>query len=210
MGRVAGPYEAEFPIGTIVRVADREGLERFQREWRFHHPLGDEQLEFGGCVALVLDVGYYHGGDELYRLEGIPGTWHEVCLAAEGVRREDVKPPLFVIDGDDLMLCRSLETLEAFVEPPDAAAACVFDAEGRVLALRAITHEPRALRSLRRWLPRRRCTRALPTATIEPRTLEAALKRILSPLDAEIRQRTLEEIVASIERFGIRDHGETR
>lgn len=210
MGRVAGPYEAEFPIGTIVRVADRESLERFQREWRFHHPLGDEQLEFAGCVALVLDVGYYHGGGELYSLEGIPGTWHEVCLAAEGVRREDVKPPLFVIDGDDLMLCRSLEALEVFVEPPNAADACVFDAVGRVLVLRAVADEPKALRSLRRWIPRRRFTRALPTATIDPRTLEGALKRILSPFDAEIGQRTLEEIVAGIDRFGIRIQGDTR
>ena len=37
-------------------------------------------------VIRVLDerVGYYHGGDVLYELEGVPGVWHEVCLRKAG------------------------------------------------------------------------------------------------------------------------------
>lgn len=27
-------------------------------------------------------VGFYHGGDELYGLEGVPGLWHKQCLTA--------------------------------------------------------------------------------------------------------------------------------
>jgi hypothetical protein len=33
----------------------------------------------------VKDVGFYHGGDELYQVAGIPGTWHEECLEAVGL-----------------------------------------------------------------------------------------------------------------------------
>ena len=29
-------------------------------------------------------VGFYHGGDALYELEGVPGVWHEVCLRKAG------------------------------------------------------------------------------------------------------------------------------
>ena len=37
-------------------------------------------MPFAGKAARVADVGFYHGGDVLYGLEGIPGTWHEACL----------------------------------------------------------------------------------------------------------------------------------
>ncbi|MGH8400007.1 MAG: hypothetical protein ACRESU_02795 [Gammaproteobacteria bacterium] len=80
MGKRNGPYNAEFPKGSRVRIAKREILENFYREWKFHHPLEAEQLNLAETVAVVCEVGYYHGSDELYRLEGIPGTWHEVCL----------------------------------------------------------------------------------------------------------------------------------
>jgi hypothetical protein len=69
-------------MGTRVRIVDRAALEVFRATWRFHHPLAEEQLEFGGCEALVRKVGYYHGGDVLYWLENLPGTWHEPCLEA--------------------------------------------------------------------------------------------------------------------------------
>ena len=32
-------------------------------------------------IGVVSSVGFYHGGDELYVIEGIPGVWHEVCLS---------------------------------------------------------------------------------------------------------------------------------
>ena len=80
MGRRNGPYNADFPAGTRVRVVPREKLVRFMATWMYHHTLEWEQLDFAGQVATVKSVGYYHGGDELYWLKEVPGTWHEVCL----------------------------------------------------------------------------------------------------------------------------------
>ena len=80
MGRTKGACEAEFPKGTLVRVASRPQLEEFMRTWRFHHPLKQEQLAYADTQGRVAGVSFYHGGDELYLIEGIPGTWHEECL----------------------------------------------------------------------------------------------------------------------------------
>lgn len=76
MGQTRGSYEAEYPVGTVVKIADREILEEFVRAWKWHHPLRPEQLEFASRVATVADVTFYHGGDELYQLDGVPGQWH--------------------------------------------------------------------------------------------------------------------------------------
>jgi hypothetical protein len=67
-----------------VQVVPIEALEEFQRTWRYHHALQDEQLRFGGSFTTVAQVGYYHGGDVLYTLQDIPGIWHERCLIAAG------------------------------------------------------------------------------------------------------------------------------
>ena len=80
MGSRKGPYNADFPQGSEVRVASRADLERFLVEWRLHNPLTPDQLAFAGRTARVMRVGYYHGGDELYWLDGIPGVWHLQCL----------------------------------------------------------------------------------------------------------------------------------
>jgi len=82
MGRTKGLYNCEFPPGTLVRIAERTFLEQFKRDWRLHHKLAAEQLDYGGRTARVRRVSVYHGGDELYELEEIPGIWHEVCLTA--------------------------------------------------------------------------------------------------------------------------------
>jgi hypothetical protein len=84
MGRRKGPYNAEFRPGSKVRVVERLLLERFRRDWRRHNPLHDEQLDCAGRVATVREVCFYHGGDELYFLEGLPGVWHETCLEVAG------------------------------------------------------------------------------------------------------------------------------
>jgi hypothetical protein len=76
------PNEARYPVGTRVRVADLEDLARFQADWKQHHPLQPEQLEYAGADATVHDIVYYRGGDPLYNLDGVPGTWHEPCLSA--------------------------------------------------------------------------------------------------------------------------------
>jgi diadenosine tetraphosphatase ApaH/serine/threonine PP2A family protein phosphatase len=74
------PYSERFPVGVSVRVAPLSELERFASEWKWHHPLQAEQLRYAGAAAKVREVGFYHGGDVLYQLEGLPGTWHEQCL----------------------------------------------------------------------------------------------------------------------------------
>jgi hypothetical protein len=72
-------YE-RFPLGSTVRVVSYQALETFMYEWKWHHPLVPEQLGYAGRTGVVKDVGFYHGGDVLYQLEGIPGTWHEANL----------------------------------------------------------------------------------------------------------------------------------
>lgn len=75
------PYKAAYPKGTRVRIADRAFLEDFKATWKYHHKLQQEQLTYAGCQMTVLGVAYYHGGDALYALEGIPEYyWHEQCL----------------------------------------------------------------------------------------------------------------------------------
>jgi hypothetical protein len=80
MGKTRGPYEAEYPEGAQVRIASRPTLKEFMRSWVHHNKLRPEQLDYADQIARVESVGFYHGGDELYKLQGIPGIWHEQCL----------------------------------------------------------------------------------------------------------------------------------
>jgi hypothetical protein len=80
MGRTKGPYKEEFPKGSSVQIESRSALERFLETWRLHNKLQPEQLDYADQIAEVESVGFYHGGDELYKLRGIPGVWHEQCL----------------------------------------------------------------------------------------------------------------------------------
>jgi hypothetical protein len=82
VGKTKGLNKAEFEVGSEVRVADRAFLEDFLEAGQYHNELQPEQLEFAGTVAKVKTVEFFHGGDELYTLEGVPGIWHEVCLSA--------------------------------------------------------------------------------------------------------------------------------
>jgi hypothetical protein len=75
-------YDASFPKGTLAQVADRATLENHKLTWKYFYPLQDEQLAFAEKIGEVVWLGYYHGGDPLYQLEGIPGVWHEDCLRA--------------------------------------------------------------------------------------------------------------------------------
>jgi len=74
------PYKEEFPIGSKVRIVDARRLQEFQRTWKYHNKLGSEQLDYAGRLTEVAKVGFYHGGDVLYELRGVPGIWHEQCL----------------------------------------------------------------------------------------------------------------------------------
>jgi hypothetical protein len=82
MGKTKGLNNAEFEVGTEVRIADRAFLEEFLEAGQYHNELEPEQLESAGRTAKVLNVSFFHGGDEIYTLEGIPGVWHEECLSA--------------------------------------------------------------------------------------------------------------------------------
>ena len=73
-------YREEFPVGSLVQVLPRPSLEEFRETWRHHNPLQEEQLSFADATARVREVGFYHGGDVLYHLDGLPGIWHEGCL----------------------------------------------------------------------------------------------------------------------------------
>ena len=81
MGKTKGLYKEEFPVGSKVQIANSAELNEFAADWKSHHPLKAEQIQFGEMVALVKSASFYHGGDELYTLEGIPGIWHEECLS---------------------------------------------------------------------------------------------------------------------------------
>jgi hypothetical protein len=73
-------YKEDFPVGSKVRVVGRAKLEEFLQQWHYHHKLEPEQLKNADCVADVEKVEFYHGGDVLYTLRGVPGIWHEQCL----------------------------------------------------------------------------------------------------------------------------------
>jgi len=82
MGKTKGPYKEEFATGSFVIIAGREVLDDFMRTWKLHNKLQPEQLECAGRIGKISSVGFYHGGDELYQIEGVPGIWHESCLKA--------------------------------------------------------------------------------------------------------------------------------
>jgi hypothetical protein len=73
-------YKATFPEGSKVRVISKAALETFRLDWKYHHKLEPEQMEYAGATATVKSVSFYHGGDQLYVLENIPGIWNEPCL----------------------------------------------------------------------------------------------------------------------------------
>jgi hypothetical protein len=73
-------YKEAFPVGSKVRVVEGIALKNFQATWKYHHALQPEQLALAGRVATVEAVGFYHGGDVVYTLDGLPGSWLEPCL----------------------------------------------------------------------------------------------------------------------------------
>jgi hypothetical protein len=75
-------YKEEFPVGTRIRIQSRENLETFIKEWKWHDPLPVDKLQYAGKIFKVESVGFYFGGDVLYKLEGIEGLWHEQNLVA--------------------------------------------------------------------------------------------------------------------------------
>jgi hypothetical protein len=87
------PYKELYPVGTKVRVAGRAKLDDFLRTWKFHHPLPPEQLLDADRIAEVVSVAFYHGGDVLYGLRDVPGTWHEEWFCQSGSSTSAPKMP---------------------------------------------------------------------------------------------------------------------
>jgi hypothetical protein len=77
------PYKEKYPAGTKIRIASVERLLEFKRTWKYHHPILDEQIKAAGKAAKVKGVSFYHGGDALYTLQEVGGTWHEQVLDPE-------------------------------------------------------------------------------------------------------------------------------
>jgi len=73
-------YDEKYTVGSQVRVASREKLDDFYAHWKYHNKLTPEQLAYADRIVDVVRVGFYHGGDVLYELQGVPGIWHEDCL----------------------------------------------------------------------------------------------------------------------------------
>jgi hypothetical protein len=82
LGKTKGLNNAEFEVGSEVRIADRAFLEDFLEAGQYHNELEPEQVEYAGRAAKVKSVEFFTGGDEIYTLEEIPGVWHEECLTA--------------------------------------------------------------------------------------------------------------------------------
>jgi hypothetical protein len=77
-------YREKYSKGSAVQIAKRDGLEDFLRTWKLHNELQTEQLDYAGKTGKIKSVGFYHGGDALWEIEGVPGIWHERCLEAQG------------------------------------------------------------------------------------------------------------------------------
>ncbi len=82
---MAAEHGKKFAVGTLVCVEERETLDRFLSTRTQHSPLTPDQLEYAGYKAVVRDVALDPGGEPLYSLENIPGTWYEECLRASAI-----------------------------------------------------------------------------------------------------------------------------
>ena len=77
------PYNAKFQVGAKVRVAEASVLRQFLRpHWALHHPLDPDLMCLPGSSQVIESVGFYHGGDPVYRLRNADGSWHESALVA--------------------------------------------------------------------------------------------------------------------------------
>ena len=40
----------KYPVGTDIRIVDIERLQAFRRDWKYHHPISDQQVQFAGSL----------------------------------------------------------------------------------------------------------------------------------------------------------------
>ncbi len=82
---MAAAHAENFPVGTLVSIAERETLKGFLSAGTQHHPLTPDQLEYAGFKSVVREVGFDDVGNPVYSLQNIPGTWYEGCLRASSI-----------------------------------------------------------------------------------------------------------------------------
>lgn len=82
---MAADHGEKFAVGTLVCVEERDTLDRFLSTRTQHNPLTSDQLEYAGYKAVISEVAFDPGGEPLYSLENIPGTWYEACLRASSI-----------------------------------------------------------------------------------------------------------------------------
>ena len=46
-------YDERFPVGTTVKIKEREYLQDFLKSWHLHNPLCPEQVSRGGQLDVV-------------------------------------------------------------------------------------------------------------------------------------------------------------
>ena len=88
------PYKETFPVGTLVRVADRHNHDHSR-----HAPLGftiidfqPEQLTYADRATTVQDVGFYHGGEPGVHVAGILGVLARTIPGFEPIRDPGEQP----------------------------------------------------------------------------------------------------------------------
>jgi hypothetical protein len=175
---VPTPYIAAYPKGTRVQVAGRDILDEFKQTWRYHDPLTEAQLAHAGRTTTVAEVGFYHGGDPLYRLEGSPGALHEACLRpAPGTRYQLV----FQFAPWDANRLDELVALEdALRVRLSSATVDGHDFGSGEANIFIITDDPR--RALEAYLPLIRAAQLLPILGAAYRTLDGeAYVRVWPP-----------------------------
>ena len=67
VGKTKGINNAEFEVGSEVRIADRAFLESFLEAGQYHNELEPEQLDYAGHVAKVKDVDFFTAATKFTR-----------------------------------------------------------------------------------------------------------------------------------------------
>ena len=101
MGKTKGLNNAEFEVGTEVRIADRAFLEEFLEAGQYHNELEPEQLEYAGRMAKVKNVEFLsrrrrnlHARRHSRRLaRGVPERAYKVLGPEEKTMAVDVIMP---------------------------------------------------------------------------------------------------------------------
>jgi len=88
MEEIMPDYHPIFKKGDKIKINDKDYLLNFQRTWKYHHNITDDQIKYAERLAAVKDVYIYHGGEVMYALKSIPGIWLEQLIEE------------FIIDGN--------------------------------------------------------------------------------------------------------------